>query len=208
MNSMGTCANCSKAIESGMSFCLFCGLPAGLSTAAGPSVKDGKSQLKDCPSCGRSDRLSARFCVFCGANTQLPPISSVTPYPVSPARVHKFNPGLFSAGFALSGIGLGFFLSSLPITDKLEQLAANANWPARGLVIYLSKPGVPIRITESSGKAFIMGQSGDNGALSILDLAPGMYRVEAGVPGKGITRDVQVDKDQVEVLGFPERLTL
>lgn len=204
-----------------MVFCVNCG--QALATAY-DSENRGGAQGAECPSCGKPDELGQAFCVHCGA--QLAPASTLSrPRAVArpvlspgaaaarskPAVAPKARMSLRSlvAGAVAAGIIMGALLACVAFQYGLADFVAPAFWPRHGLVIYSTQPEAQVVVAERSGKAFTLGKTGKNGALSIPELPAGLYRLTLSAPGRlPVVKDIAVDPDQALVLGYPKRIEL
>lgn len=232
------CPGCGTNNDPGMGFCMECGearrgtttMPAqgspGQTSSGFPRQGTGTVPVQQptrgriCPSCGQFDALSNRFCIYCGSSTQtvtfeqfksmqemtvdIQSVTGETARTVPPA----LPVGLMVAA-AVCGVVAGVLIALFAYPSLMENIVVKSSWPPAGLVLYAQPSLAQVMLEENTGRHFTLGQTGTEGELTVTDLAPGTYRLILSAPGhKSVTRDVDIERNKVTVLGYPEKITL
>lgn len=209
------CPGCGVESQPGMSFCMHCG--TSLATQATTCSQISEDVGRPCPACGKVDYLSNVFCVLCGADMTF--VSQQLEAQMSAPGIsgQSMKPGfwldlLSHHHFLLAtvtGVLLGLPLALWLVNPVLEKTVVRNNWPRSGLVVYALPSCSQVVLEDFSGARFMLGQTGPAGSLAIPDITPGTYRLTLAHPGyKSLVREINIESDNVMVLGFPKRIEL
>lgn len=221
------CPACKQSNSTGMAFCIFCG--ASMTVAAPASVPapdhtvnmemqaQAAGGTRKCASCGQADALNSQFCIFCGAQITN---SRSTSSAHMQSELSNLRTGIASvkgsseekrkiqiprALILLLLIMLGLAAGaggSLALRSR--QTEPTLSLPERGLAILTAKPFSDVFVTYPDKRHFLIGRTGAKGDLSMSDLLPGEYNVEASTPdGLRGTATAEVKQGSVGVAGGP-----
>lgn len=169
-----------------------------------------------CPACGQADALNSQFCIFCGGaipatlNTSSVHMQSELSNLRSNIAAVKSDKqggrkGLPASFLLPVWIVLGLAAgagSALAWQSKLPPPAMQL--PERGLTVLTAKPYSDVFITYPDKRHFLIGRTGAGGDLSLADVLPGDYTVEASINGKDVeTATAEVKGDAAGVAGGP-----
>jgi len=125
-----------------------------------------------------------------------------------PEKPPSSSSGLMVA--AIIGIVGGIVVAGLLYQQKLfDYVLFRCSWPRTGLVVYANPTAFQARL-ESADKSKILFASSDaHGALSVLNVPSGAYRVYIQSPGyRTIVQSIQVVSSGPTIIGFPNRIDL
>ena len=132
--------------------------------------------------------------------------------PLRPRPRPEKPPGSSSGLMVAAIIGIigGIVTAGILYQQKLfDYVLFRCSWPRTGLVVYANPTSFQARLESADKSKILFASSDTHGALSVLNVPSGTYRIYIQSPGyRTIVQSIQVVSSGPTVIGFPNRIDL